>query len=68
LPILIDDPALPDAAQERVLPDHCSRRLNQRQQYIERAAAERYRPAVGEQLAAMRKDAEVAEFDARRRV
>jgi hypothetical protein len=39
-----------------------------RQQQVEGAAAERYRPAFGEQFAAMRQDAEVAKFDNRRRV
>ena len=41
--------------------------FDQRHQHISRAVAERYRLAVGEQLAAMRKDAVVAKLDDRRR-
>src|SRR5262245_58213362 len=41
--------------------------FDQRQQHIEGTATECDRPAVGEKLAAMRQDAEVAEFDDRRR-
>jgi hypothetical protein len=40
LPVLIDDPALPDAAQELVLADHRPRRRNQPRQHVEGAAAE----------------------------
>jgi hypothetical protein len=58
----------PDTAQQLVLDDHRSRGFDQRHQHIEGAVAETYRPAVGEQLAAMRGDAEVAKFDDRRRV
>jgi len=47
LPVLIDDPAWPDAARERVLADHHPQRLDQRHQHVEGAAAEPYRPAVG---------------------
>ena len=67
-PVLFDDPALPNLVQQLVLADHRSRGFDQRHQHIESPAAEGYRPAFGEQLAAMREDAEVAEFDARRRV
>jgi hypothetical protein len=38
--VLIDDPALPDAARELVRANHRSRRLNQRYQYVEGAADE----------------------------
>jgi hypothetical protein len=64
---LFDDPARPDAADQLVLPDHHSVRLDQRHQQIKGAAAESYRPAVGENFAAMRQDPETAELDARRR-
>jgi hypothetical protein len=67
-PVLVDNPALPDAAQELVLADDRPRRLDQRHQHIESPSAKPYRPAVGEQLAAMRQDTEVAKFDDRRRV
>ena len=67
-PVFLDDPARPDPAQQLVLADHSPRRLDQRQQQVEGASAEPYRPAFGEQLAAMRQDAEVAKFDDRRRV
>ena len=40
--------SLPDAAQELVLADHRPRRLNQRRQPLEGAAAEPYRLAVGQ--------------------
>jgi hypothetical protein len=66
LPVLVDDPALPDAAQKPVLADHRPRRLNQRHQHVERAR--RALSAIGEQLAAMRQDAEAAKFDDRWRV
>ena len=58
----------PDPAQQLVLADHSPRRLEQRQQQVEGASAEPYRLAFGEELAAMRQDAEVAELDDRRRV
>ena len=67
-PVFLDDPARPDPAQQLVLADHSPWRLDQRQQQVEGASAEPYRPAFGEQLAAMRQDAEVAKFDDRRRV
>ena len=38
----------PDAAQKLVLADHRPRRLNRRHQNVEGAAAEPYRPAVGQ--------------------
>jgi hypothetical protein len=46
---------LPDAAQELSLADHRPRGLDERHQHVESAAAERYRPAIGEQLAVMRR-------------
>jgi hypothetical protein len=58
----------PDPAQQLVLADHSPRLVDQRHQQVEGAAAESYRPAFGEQLAAMRQDAEVAKSDDRRRV
>ena len=67
-PVFLDDPAWPGSAQQLVLADHRPWRLNQRQQQVEGAAAEPCRLAVGEQLPAMRQDAEAAEFDDRRRV
>jgi len=54
--------------QQLVLADHGPGGFDQRQQHVEGTATEGYRPAVGEKLAAMREDAEVAKFDARRRV
>jgi hypothetical protein len=39
---------VPDAAQERVLAGHCSRRLNQHHQHVQGVAAKPYRPAVGQ--------------------
>jgi hypothetical protein len=67
-PVFLDDPAWPGSAQQLALADHRPWRLNQHQQQVEGASAEPYRPAVGQQLPAMRQDAEVAEFDNRRRV
>ena len=52
--VLVDNPALPDAIQQRVLADHRSRRLNQRRQDVKGASAEPDRSAVGAQFAAMR--------------
>jgi hypothetical protein len=45
---LVGDPALPDAAREIVLADHRPRRLEQRQQHLEDAAAGPYRPTVNQ--------------------
>jgi hypothetical protein len=59
---------LPDAAQELVLANDRPRRLDQRHKHVESPPAEPYWPIIGEQLAAMRQDSEVAEFDERRRV
>ena len=42
-------------------------RVDQRQECVEGAPAEFYRPAVDENLAAMRQHPETAELDARRR-
>src|SRR6516164_10604559 len=67
-PVFLDDPARPDPAQQLVLAKYSPRRLKQRHQQVEGASAEPYRPAFGEQLAAMRQDAEAAKFDDRRRV
>ena len=53
-PVFLDDPARPDLAQQLVLADHNPWRLDQRQQQVEGAAAEPYRAAFVEQLAAMR--------------
>src|SRR5271163_723836 len=65
---LVDNAALPGDLQELVLADNRPRGFDQRHQHIKGAAAERYRPAVGYQLAAMREDAEVAKFDDRQRI
>jgi hypothetical protein len=62
-----DDPARPDAADQLVLADDRPVGLDQRHEHIEGAPAELYRPAVGENFAAMRQDPETAELDARRR-
>jgi hypothetical protein len=67
-PVFLDDPVRPDPAQQLVLADHSPWRLEQRQQQVECASAEPYRPAFGEQLTAIRQDAEAAKFDDRRRV
>ena len=67
-PVFLDDPARPDPPQQLVLADYSPWHLEQRQQQVEGASAEPYRPAFGEQLAAMRQDAEVAKFDDRQRV
>jgi hypothetical protein len=62
----LDDPVGPHARHQRVLGDDGSARLDQRHQHVEGAPAELDRPAVGEQLAAMRQHPETAERDARR--
>src|SRR6516165_6963041 len=62
-----DDPAGPDTADQLVLADNGTAGLDQRQEHIKGASAEFYRPAVGEDFAAMRQDPETAELDARRR-
>jgi hypothetical protein len=66
--VLLDDPARPDEPPEFVFADDRPRRFDPRHQHIERPVAEPYRPAFGEQLAAMRQYAEVAKFDDRRLV
>jgi hypothetical protein len=53
-PVFLDDPARPDPAQQLILTEDSPRRLEQRHQQVEGAAAEPYRPALREQLAAMR--------------
>jgi len=63
---LFDDPAGPSAADQLVLADDCSVRLDQCHQHVEGAPAELYRPAVGKNFAAMRQDPEAADLDARR--
>jgi hypothetical protein len=65
--VLLDDPARPDAFHERILADHRSACLDQHHQHVERAPAELQRPAIGEELAAVRQDPETAEFDRCRR-
>src|SRR6516164_2675872 len=67
-PVFFDDPVRPDPAQQLVLTNHSPWGLNQRQQQVEGTAAESHRPALDEQLAATRRDAEAAKFDDRRRV
>jgi hypothetical protein len=62
-----DDPARPNAADQHVLVDERSVRLDQHHQHVEGAPAEFYRPAISEHFAAMRQDPETAELDARRR-
>jgi hypothetical protein len=49
-----------------VLGNHCSARLDQRHQHVKSATAELDRPALGEQLAAMRQQEETPERDARK--
>jgi len=63
--VLLDDPAGPDAAHQLVLADDSPRRLDQRHQHVEIAAAEFDRSAVGKKFAAMRHDPETAELDDR---
>ena len=53
-PVFLDDPARPDPAQQLILTEDSPRRLEQRHQQVEGASAEPYRPALREQLAAMR--------------
>jgi hypothetical protein len=64
--IFLDDPIGPHARHQRILGNHCSVRLDQRHQHVERATAELDRPAIGEQLAVMRQQEETPERDARR--
>jgi hypothetical protein len=64
--IFPDDPARPHARHQRVLADDGSAALDQRHQHVERAPAELDRPAVGEQLAAVRQQLEATERDTRR--
>jgi hypothetical protein len=63
---LFDDPARPDPADQFVLANDRAVGCDQRHKDIIGAPAEFYRPAVGENLAAMRQDPETAELDARR--
>jgi hypothetical protein len=64
--IFLDDPIGPHARHQRILRNHCATRLDQRHQHVEGATAELDRPAIGEQLAAMREKEETPERDARR--
>jgi hypothetical protein len=61
---LLDDPIEPHARHQRILAEDSSARLDQ---HVESAPAEVDRPAVGEELAAMRQHPQTTERDARRR-
>jgi hypothetical protein len=63
--VLLDGPVRPHACHQRVLADDRSTRLDYRHQHVKGAPAELDRPAVGEQLAAMRQYPETPERDAR---
>jgi hypothetical protein len=64
--ILLDDPARPDAADQLVFADDGPVGLDQHHEHIESTPAELYRPAVGENFAALRQDPETTELEARR--
>jgi len=64
--IFLDDPIGPHARHQRILGNDRSVCLDQCHQYLECAPAELDRPAVGEQLAAMRQQQETPERDLRR--
>ena len=63
--IFLDDPVGPDARHQRILGNHCAPRFDQRHQHVKGATAELDRPAIGEQLAAMRQQQETSERDTR---
>ena len=63
---LFDDPAGPSAADQLVLADDCSVRLDQCHEDVKSAPAEFDRATVCENFSAMRRDPETAELDARR--
>ena len=63
--VLLSDAVGPHALHQRVFAYDRAARLDQRYQYIEGACAELERPAVGEQLAALRQHPEAPELHAR---
>ena len=63
----LDHPAGPNSAHQLVPADDRPVGLDQRDKQVVGAATEFYRPAIGENFAAMRQDPETAELDARRR-
>ena len=65
--VLLDNPVRPDSFHKRIFGDDSPLLLDQRHQHIKGATAEVDRLTVGEEFAAMRYDAEVAELDDRRR-
>jgi hypothetical protein len=64
--VFLDDAVWPHPRHQRVLGDNPAARLDQRHQDVEGAPAELDRPAVGEQLAAVRRYPETSEREARR--
>ena len=63
--VLLDDPTRPDPADQIGLADDRPVGLDERDEHIESAPAELYRPTVGENFAALRQDSETAELEAR---
>jgi hypothetical protein len=67
-PVLVDDPALRTRRRSSSLPTTAPDASISANSRLKARPPKGYRPAVGEQLAAIRKDVEVAKLDARRRV
>jgi hypothetical protein len=61
--IFLDNPARPDALNQRILADDRSTSVDQRHHHVKRARAEFQRPIVSEQLAAVQQDPEPAELE-----
>jgi hypothetical protein len=64
--VFLDNPIRPHARHQRILGNHRSVRLEQHHQHVKSATAELDRPAIGDQLAAMRQHEETPERDPHR--
>src|SRR5262249_54334898 len=66
--VLLDDPVRPDSAHQQLLVDDRAAGVDQGEQRVKGAAAQRDGLAVGEKLSAMRHDLEAAELQDRERL